>query len=198
MLINRIDVLTFLGRKPFFSVADLAVGLKIKPTSANVLAARYARSGVFLRLKRDCYVLAHDWPKYTIDQHFTVANFLQVPSYVSFMTALSYYEVTTQVQKGFFESTAQKRTARFEAGGIVFAYYRLSKRYYSGFLRRDGVFISTPEKALVDVLYLYSLGWYKVDFDSLDLAKLDRRRIREIIKAYPDRTRRIARRLCNI
>jgi predicted transcriptional regulator of viral defense system len=191
-------LLAFLGRKPCFSVTDLAVGLKIKPASANVLAARYAASGVFLRLKRDCYVLAHDWPKYTITQYLTVANFLQVPSYVSFMTALSYHEVTTQVPKGFFENASHKRTARYETGGIVFVYYRLDRQYYFGFSRQDGVFISTPEKALIDVLYLYSLGRYKVDFDSLDLTRLDRRRIRDIIKVYPDRTRRIARRVCNI
>ena len=76
--------------------------LGIKPTSAIVLCARYVRKGLFLRLKKDLYVLKEKWHESSSSDYYRISNILQVPSYISLMTALSFYEVNTQVQRGFF------------------------------------------------------------------------------------------------
>ena len=46
------------------------------------------------------------------EDFFKISNILQVPSYISLMTALSYYEITTQVQREVIESVCVKRTLK--------------------------------------------------------------------------------------
>ncbi|HEX7320945.1 MAG TPA: hypothetical protein VF399_11410 [bacterium] len=189
-----------LGSGLYFTVADLARVFDIKPESARVMASRYASADVFLRIKKDVYVLASNWRAYTLEQFMRLANIIQVPSHVSLVTALSYYGVTTQVQRNVIECVAQKRTVIYDIKGTVFNYYKLKKQYYFGFSRlsNSDVFISSKEKALVDALYLYSFGKYKIDIDALDLAKLDSGAIRKIIRIYPNRTQKIVKSLCRI
>jgi len=198
MLSRNVELFNKLSPKLYFSSSHLANILQIKPESAKVLAFRYTKSGLFVRLKKDFYCLAQNWQNYTIDQYLQLANLMQVPSYISFMTALSYYEVTTQVQRNFYESAAQKRSISFDIKGTVFAYYKLKKEYYFDFLRQANIFISTKEKAFIDAVYLYSFGKYKIDFASLDLRKIDKRRIKRIIRIYPKKTEKIVRQLCRI
>lgn len=194
----RIVLLEKLAKKPYFSTEDLTNLLMIKPESAKVLATRYTKNRVFIRLKRDCYVLTQNWQNFTTEDFLLIANFIQVPSYISFMTALNFYEVTTQVQREFFESAAQKRTIKFNINGTVFSYYKLKKEYYFDFIKDRDIFIATKEKAFIDSIYLYSFGKYNLDFASLDLTKLDKKRIREIIKIYPDKTIALVKKLCKI
>jgi len=189
-----------IGPKLYFTTADLGRVFDIKSGSARVMASRYASAGIFMRIKKDVYVLASNWRTYTLEQFMQLANIIQVPSFVSLMTALSYYGVTTQVQRNVIECMAQKRTVNYNIKGAVFNYYKLKKQYYFGFARLDssGVFISSKEKALVDALYLYSFGKYKIDIDALNIAKLDSGVIRKIIRIYPNRTRKIVKSLCRI
>jgi predicted transcriptional regulator of viral defense system len=198
MLINNFRLIDKLGRKLWFSVDDLALIAGIKPESARVLASRYAKAGLFVRMKNDFYILTQNWKNYSLEQNLKVANMLQVPSYISFATALSYYELTTQVPRGFYESAAQKRSVSFDAGGAVFNYYKMKRKYYFDFILRDGIFISTKEKAFIDAVYLCSLGRYKIDWAALDLCKLDRRQIRRIVTLFPDKTKRLVGKICRI
>jgi len=198
MLSRNVQLLEDLGHKVYFSTADLVSILNIKPASAKVLATRYTRKGIFIRLKRDLYVLTQSWQNYTTEEFLEIANLIQVPSYISFMTALNYYEVTTQVQRNFFESAAQRRTISYDIRGTVFTYYKLKRQYYFDFSRKEDIFISTKEKAFTDAVYLYSFGKYKMDFDSLDLAKLDMQKIEKLIQIYPEKTIKIMRKLCKI
>ncbi len=198
MLSRNVTLNDKLSPKLYFSSADLAAILQIKPNSAKVLASRYAKSGLFLRLKKNFYCLTQNWQHYTLEQFLQLANLIQVPSYISFMTALSFYEVTTQVQRNFYESAAQKRSTGFDIKGTLFAYYKLKREYYFDFTRQGNMFISTKEKAFVDAVYLYSFGKYKIDFASLDLRKIEKRRLWRIIRVYPMKTVKIVRQLCKI
>ncbi|MEO0080164.1 MAG: hypothetical protein ABIK44_05765 [candidate division WOR-3 bacterium] len=198
MLESDVALLSRLGRRLFFTTDDLVKEFRLKPGSARVLASRLCAKGVFLRLKRGFYTLAQSWERNGRDDFFRIANILQVPSYISFLSALEFYGVTTQVPQSLVESAAIRRTVRFEVQGVVFGYYKLKPGLYGFFLRRNGVFIATPEKALVDALYLYSLGRYRIDFPALEPAKLDRRVLSRIGRAYPEKTRAILERVCGI
>ncbi|MFN3551400.1 MAG: hypothetical protein ACK4WJ_06305, partial [Endomicrobiia bacterium] len=88
-----------LKNKIYFTPEGVANLLKIKFDSAKVLCYRYAKSGLFIRLKKDFYILEEKWWNLKIEEKFKIANILSVPSYISLMTALSYYEVTTQIQR---------------------------------------------------------------------------------------------------
>jgi hypothetical protein len=114
------------------------------------------------------------------------------------MTALSFYEITTQVPRDFFECASLKRSVKFDVRGVAFNFYKLKKEYYSDFVKKEQLFIATKEKAFIDSVYLYSFGKYKLDFNSLDLDKLDKEKIKKALKIYPEKTKAIAEKLCKI
>ncbi|MBW2023362.1 MAG: type IV toxin-antitoxin system AbiEi family antitoxin domain-containing protein [Deltaproteobacteria bacterium] len=176
--------------KPYFGYEDIARVLNISPNSAKVAASRYVKAGILIRIKRNLYVLFENWAIMSLEQKFTIANLIQVPSYISLMTALSYYEITTQLQQDYIESVGIRRTKDTTIGETVFRYTKIKPELYFGFKRMRGFFIAEPEKAFVDALYLQSLGRRSIDTSSLDLDKLDWPRILEISKSFPKRTRR--------
>ena len=195
-LMKRYAELQKLKGRSFFTAADAADAFGIKPESAWVICSRYVRDGVFIRLKNNFYVLAEDWRNASREGLFRIANYLQVPSYISFMTALSYYEVTTQVQRDFIESAAVRRSVKFEAGGTEFDFYKIKRQCYFDFVKKGEIFMASKEKAFVDAAYLYSFGKYKMDTASLDMDKLDRERVKEILKEFPQKTKAAVERLC--
>lgn len=187
-----------LSALPCFTGQQLAAQLSISSGSAAVFASRHAKTGLLLKLKNNYYTLAQRWRTATDSELLGVANILQVPSYVSLTTALAHYELTTQVQRGFIESVCLKRTASYEAGGVTFSYRKIDREHYSGFVRKDGVFIATPEKAFLDCVYLFSFGKYKPDFGSMDLTRLDPVGLKKLMRGYPPKSVKIARKLCGI
>lgn len=194
----KYDSIRQLRANLYFTVEDLANLLEITSESARVLCSRYTKKGLFVRLKKNVYILSERWDVRSRDDVLRICNILQVPSYLSFMTALSLYEVTTQVQRDFYENASVKRSVRYDVQGVSFHYYKLQKKYYFDFIRKDDLFIATPEKAFIDSVYLYSFGKYALDFSSIDIHKLDKDRIRDVMKGYPKKTIGIVRKICGI
>ena len=160
--------------KFYFGYEDIAKTLGISAGSAKVTASRYVKQGILVRVKRNMYVLRSTWKAAGREEKFLLANLGQVPSYISLMSALDYYEITTQVQRNFFESSAIKRTKEIEIDGSIFKYVKINSAYYFGFKKEKDFFIATPEKALVDAFYLMSFGRYALDISSSSVEKLDK------------------------
>ncbi|MDD5174238.1 MAG: hypothetical protein WC482_02520 [Candidatus Omnitrophota bacterium] len=178
-------------RKLYFGYEDIARSLGITALSAMVSASRYVAGGYLIRIKRNIYLLKERWDALSVEEIFSLANLIQVPSYVSLMTALAFYEITTQVQRDFVESIAIKRTKKMEIESRVFSFTKIDKALYFGFLRNNGFFIATPEKAFLDALYLVSLKKYKFDMTSIDFTKLDMGKIKIMVRSFPKKTREI-------
>ena len=175
--------------KFYFGYEDIAKTLGISAGSAKVTASRYVKQGILVRVKRNMYVLRSTWKAAGREEKFLLANLGQVPSYISLMSALDYYEITTQVQRIFFESAAIKRTKEIEIDGSIFKYVKINSAYYFSFKKEKDFFIATPEKALVDAFYLMSYGRYALDISALSAEKLDRKEIRRISNVFPLKTR---------
>jgi predicted transcriptional regulator of viral defense system len=171
--------------KLYFTYQDVAKILSITEDSARVLCSRYVKQKYLIRLKRNFYILEERWDNIAPNQRLELANILQVPSYISLMTALSFYEYTTQVQQKFIESISLYRTFTKDIEGVVFNYSRIKRDYYFGFSKKNNIFIASPEKAFIDSLYLNYLGKYNLDFSSLNLEKIDRKNCEKILKRYP-------------
>ncbi|HAJ32984.1 MAG TPA: hypothetical protein DCK79_06390 [Candidatus Atribacteria bacterium] len=171
--------------KLYFTYQDVAKILSISEDSARVLCSRYVKQKYLIRLKRNFYILKERWGSITPNQRFELANILQVPSYISLMTALSFYECTTQVQQKFIESISLYRTFTKGIEGIIFNYSKIKDDYYFGFSKKNNIFIASPEKAFIDSLYLNYLGKYNLDISSLDLEKIDKKSCEKILVKYP-------------
>ena len=182
--INEIDDL-------FFSYEDVAQKLGIEKNSAKVLCSRYVKLGYLLRIKRGVYLRKERWQHLTTNALLQIANMIQVPSYISLTTALSFYDYTTQVQQNFVESIAVKRSLIKTVQEVDFRYFKIAQQYYGEFIKEDGIFIATPEKALADALYLTAFGKYKLDFSALEYGKIDYPRLDQILSAYPEGTTKL-------
>ncbi|MDO9555325.1 MAG: hypothetical protein Q7J40_01945 [Atribacterota bacterium] len=173
----------------YFTYQDVAKILSISEDSSRVLCSRYVKQKYFIRLKRNFYILKERWDSITPNQRFELANILQVPSYISLMTALSFYEYTTQVQQKFIESISLYRTLTKDIEGFIFNYSKIKNDFYFGFSKKNNIFIASPEKAFIDSLYLNYLRKYNLDLSSLNLEKIDRKSCEKILKRYPPKFR---------
>jgi predicted transcriptional regulator of viral defense system len=176
-------------RKPYFGYEDIARIRRISPASARVTASRYVRYGLLVRIKKNMYVLREVWNAAGREEKFLLANLGQTPSYISLVTALDFYEITTQAQRDFFESVAVKRTKEIKLNGSVFRYAKIAGNLYCGFKKEKGFFIATPEKALLDAFYLMSYGRYSIDTSALDAGKFNGDVIKQLSEAFPLKTR---------
>jgi len=194
----KTKVLSYLSNKLFFSVDDLAEATGIKNESAQVLCSRYVKNKTFLRLKKNFYVFAQNWQRYNREDYFKIANYLQVPSYVSCVTALSFYGITTQVQRDWYDNISIKRSIRFDVQGVAFHYYKFKKACYFGFVRHGDLFIATKEKAFVDTAHLCVFEKYSMDWHACDLGTLDKKLIADMMVIFPEKTQKFVRWLCKI
>ena len=179
--------------KLYFGYEEIARILGISSESARVSASRYARMGLLIRLKNNLYVTRERWNAADREDKYLLANMVQTPSYISLSTALDYYEITTQMQRDYFESVAVKRTKEIQVDGNVFRYTKINENLYSGFKKEKGFFIATPEKALLDAVYLLSYGRYAMDLSAVDADKLDRKEIVRLCRQFPSRTEKVLR-----
>ena len=176
--------------KLYFGYEDIAHTLGISQNSAKITAHRYVKQGMIIRVKRNIYMLKEKWMVLDREQKFIIANIFQVPSYISLMTALDYYEITTQMQRDFIESVAVKRTIKKEIEQTTLNYTKVSTNVYRGFMKKQGFFIAEPEKAFLDAVYLMSLGQYNLDIPSIDFSKLDVEKIENMAQLFPLKTRK--------
>ncbi len=172
-------------RKLYFGHEEISRVLGISLQSSRVSANRYVKHGLLIRIKRNMYVLTEKWRTLEREEKFILANLLQVPSYISLMTALDYYEISTQMQRDFIESVVLKRTKEIEAENSIFTYTKINTNLYKGFKKEEGFFIAVPEKAFLDAFYLMSLGRYSFDIASIDFNKLNRDETFRLIKMFP-------------
>jgi hypothetical protein len=135
-------------------------------------------------LKRDRYVLAEA----AAGQTRAIANELVKPSAVSLWTALSDAGLTTQVPRAV-QSVTPKRAARIEPEELpAFQYAHLPEALFFGSAPDgDGIYRMPPEKALLDLLYIQR---GRIDWESIDAGRLDRRAVQQMASRFPDRVRR--------
>lgn len=182
--------------KSIISTKDIAAILSIGKESAKVTATRYTQKGFLVRLKRDFYIPSNKFEKFTEKDFFKVANLIQVPSYISLITALSFYNITTQQQQNVYESIAYKRTKTTQIKNIEFNFYVVKKDFYTGFILEEDFFIASSEKAFADIIYLTSLGKYSCDFTAINFKRLNKKVLNGYIQLTNQRTKIFWDKLC--
>ncbi|MBU0705784.1 hypothetical protein KJ657_00105 [Patescibacteria group bacterium] len=176
------------NQRPVWTVQSIARTLGIKEASARVMASRYAKKGILTRLRNNLYLMKSLSRQVSQDDLFYLSNIIQTPSYISFMTALSYYGITTQITRNVIEAVSPVRTQYYEAEEWVFNYSKIDKDLYFGFIREGKFFIATKEKALLDCLYYSSMGRYSLDVDSIDLSGFSAAELQKMAKKFPKKT----------
>ena len=130
---------------------------------------RWCRKGLLTKLRNQFYA----FPEYRQMPGFSryVANRIYAPSYISLHSALSFYGMIPEEVVQLTSVTTLK-TAKFENDFGTFHYQNVKPSLYFGyelkFLQNErGLLFATPEKALLDLLYLNP--YYKTEQDMEEL-----------------------------
>jgi predicted transcriptional regulator of viral defense system len=175
-------LLEIVGEEPVFEAGLLLAG-DVDPGDVRRQLSRWVDAGKLHQLRRGLYALAPPYRR--VEPHpFLVANHLVRGSYVSLQAALAHYNlipeyvpVTTSVTPG--------RPTRWDTPLGSFLFRHLRKDLLTGYRRtplpgRQEAFVATPEKALLDLLYLEPEGDTKEYLNELRLQHLETLDLREL------------------
>lgn len=152
------------------SLSDLKKLLDIEnDNTAYKIAEKLIGEKFLLRIKKGTYISTFNSP-----EDFELANALYVPSYISFESALSYYGILSQFPYST-TSVSPKKTKKITVEGKEYSYTQISRKLYWGFRREGQIIIASPEKALLDMLYITAKGRRKVELDELDYSSINKK-----------------------
>jgi len=136
---------------PVFDTGDAAVRLGVSNAHASAMLARLAASRHVVRLRRGLWAFPDRLDPLTLPARLTAP----LPSYVSLQSALFLHGMISQVPTVTY-AVSLARARRFETPLGVVSIHHVAPRFFCGFepAGRQGVLLATPEKALVDFLYL--------------------------------------------
>lgn len=180
---SSIDVLKKLEKfgKSYFTTADLRKILATGGEGFNTMVKRLTDKGVLERLNKGIYRLTTSpW------QPDKIANQLYYPSYLSFVSALSRYGIIGQIPYSLTFATI-KKSKKIILGEREVVYSQLQPSLFFGYKMEGGINIAYPEKALLDQVYLTSLGKSFLDYEELTLIDLNKKRFDEYLKRFPRR-----------
>jgi predicted transcriptional regulator of viral defense system len=203
------ELLNIVEDEPVFETSLLLSG-DVDPVNVRRQLSRWAGKGRLFRLRRGLYALAPPYRK--VKAHpFVVANRMVRPSYVSLQSALAFHglipesvPVTTSITTG--------RPGEFSTPLGAFVFRHVQTTLFQGFREvkmdnRQPAFVATPEKALLDLLYLEKssdseayLAELRLEFDDgFDFDELKRLsmsfgsyKVRRAVEGVIDRARNTA------
>ena len=172
-------------KKDYYSVKDLERVLNMSVDSLRGQLTRWVKKGVMIRIAKGIYV-----PHGTEIDITRIANQIYYPSYLSFESVLSKYGILSQVPYTLTFATP-KRTRKMILNETEVEFTKLSDKYFFGYTFENGINIASPEKALVDCLYLVSKGKRVLNIDELYLKNVDKEKLVKISKVFPKNTREL-------
>jgi len=139
---------------------------------------QWQQSGQIVSLRQGWYAFV-DYQQQAGYAHY-FAGKIYAPSYISLHTALAFYGIIPEAVVEITSVTTQK-TTRFNNAFATYSYQTIQPKLFFGYEAKtlsDGktYMMATPEKALLDLLYLYPQ--YKTEQDLLEL-RLDEDWVRD-------------------
>lgn len=178
------ELLTAVGDEPLFETGLLLAG-DVDPANVHRQLSRWVKAGRLYQLRRGLYAVAPPFQR--VRPHpYVVANRLVPGSYVSLQSALGHFAlipesvpVTTSVTTG--------RPGRWDTPLGTYLFRHIQPDFLTGFRRTllmgdQEALLATPEKGLLDLVYLepdgdspaYLAELRLQNMDGLDLAELRR------------------------
>ena len=168
-------LLKLIGDDPLFESSLLLAG-KIDPKIVRLQLTRWVKSGNIYQLRRGLYALAPPYQK--MQPHpFRIANSLQRASYVSLQSELAFYGLIPETVN-ITTSVCTGRPERLETPLGVFEFRHIKPSLLTGYTLTDlggqKAFLASPEKALLDLIYLQPGGQSPQYLQELRLQNLER------------------------
>jgi predicted transcriptional regulator of viral defense system len=169
------DLLMAVGNEPLFETGFLLAG-DVDPAGVHRQLSRWVKGGRLYQLRRGLYTVAPPFQR--VRPHpYLVANRLVPGSYVSLQSALGHFAlipesvpVTTSVTTG--------RPGQWDTPLGTYLFRHIQPDFLTGFRRTllmggQEALLATPEKALLDLVYLEPDGDSPAYLDELRLQNMD-------------------------
>lgn len=136
-------------RQPVLQTRDVAAYFKITHAQASKILSRLADAGRFVRLMRGKWATTTQLDPLLLPEYLTAP----FPSYVSLQTALFYHGMISQIPHTIY-AVSLARTHQYATPFGNISIHHLQPDFFFGFEMMGQIKIATPEKALIDLLYL--------------------------------------------
>lgn len=170
------------GNLPIIETESLFTG-GLQP-SVKVQISRWESSGKIIQLKRGVYVLAEPYRKVEVYEPY-IASVLKHPSYLSLEKALEYHNLIPEGVP-IYTSVTTKRPGRFVSPLGHFDYRHIDVSLFWGYdsvtVNKQTAFIASPEKALLDLVYLKAREISPDYLEGLRLQNLERIRWKRLFE----------------
>ncbi len=147
---NAISLLKRLEAYPLFGINDF-----VRITGSPV---KYARNRIY-RLRKAGLIFHVQKGKYTVhSDQLIYASYVTVPSYISFWTALRFYNLTEQLPNDIMVAAPMPKR-QIVSNGATIRFFKMkqmwgyAKERYAGF----DIFIAEREKCIIDCMLLKNL-----------------------------------------
>jgi predicted transcriptional regulator of viral defense system len=135
---------------PVFTTSDVAARLGVANAHASVSLARLAAAGQVVRLRRGTWALPARVNPLALPEYLTAP----FPAYVSLQSALYLHGMISQVPAMTYAVSLARTRRHVTPLGIV-SIHHVRPAFFFGYAEAGrGGRLATPEKALIDLLYL--------------------------------------------
>ena len=148
---------------PVFSLADISQIVSGKEYAKKLLRKMVLYDEI-KRIKKNIYTF--------YDDPFLISTFINKPSYISSVSALSYHKIISQIPKDIFCFTLKKEKNINFTSEIKF----IQTKYFFGFDDLEylnfKIPIATPEKAIIDSIGLVPISLMEEAFENININKM--------------------------
>jgi predicted transcriptional regulator of viral defense system len=154
------ELVEIIGEEPVFESGLLMAG-NANPRNIRHQLSRWTQAGKIYQLRRGLYSLAPPFQK--VNPHpFLVANRMLLASYVSLQSALAYFGMIPEYVP-VTTSVTTRRPYHWETLLGIFDFRHIQVDFFDSYRlvdlgEKQQAFIASPEKALLDLIYLVSGG----------------------------------------
>lgn len=163
------------AEKSIFSSDDLKKLWDLEENWSSKVIKRFTDNGILTKLARGIYSFGDEI------NPFELANTAITPSYISFNSALRYWDIAFQAEKTI--SSAASYSAEKEIAGYTLKYHKIKDELLynlEGIKQDEGISAAEPERAVLDCFYLGVLP--NLDREE----KINKTRLKELADFYPE------------
>ena len=131
--------------------------------AARILSKPRHYTSLFLR--RDNSVSRIERGLYAIKgaSEYEIASHIIVPAYISLISALRFHNLTEQMPNTIYVLSYKRHRPIADINGYKIIFKTVKKDLMFGYSKIDGVFVASPEKAVVDMIYLNAFIEYAAE-----------------------------------
>jgi predicted transcriptional regulator of viral defense system len=150
------ELLRWVADEPAFRTGFLASSGE-SLSAVRLQMSRWVKAGKLIQLTKGLYTLAEPYRK-RAPHPFVLANAIRKASYVSLQSALGHFGMIPE-HVPLVTGVTTQRPGRVETPLGHFLFRHIKKDWFTGYRQvdvgsRQNAFVATPEKALLDLVYL--------------------------------------------